>query len=255
MVMGVQLVVQADDLGMCHAVNEGIVRAFNEGIVTQAAIMAPCPWFDEGAAVAREHGIPVGLHCTFTCEWDSLRWAPLSGGASLAGPDGTMHRTVAEAVARLDGQEAFAELRAQAERAAAAGISLVCCDNHMGAISPAACARLCVELGVPFLYPVVEPHVEFASLAMLSPHEGNSKHADKKTWLLNYIDGLKPGRHYLCTHPAVAGPELRALARPGAENADWAERYRKSDLAVLTDRDVRDAIETRGIELVSVAAL
>jgi hypothetical protein len=251
----IELVVQADDLGMCHAVNEGIVRAFNDGIVTQAAIMAPCPWFDEAAGLALEHGIPIGLHCTLTCEWDHLRWRPLTDGASLVGDDGTMHRTVEAAMASIDPEEAFAEVSAQARRARAAGVTLICCDNHMGPISPTAFARLCSELSVPFLYPVAEPHVEFTSAVMMSPFEGNERHASKKAWLLNHIARMTPGRHYLCTHPAVPGEELRSVARADAPNADWAERFRRSDLEVLTDPEVRRAVEARGIVLLSVAEL
>ncbi len=252
---GIRLVVQADDMGMCHAVNEGIVRAFEEGIVTQAAVMAPCPWFDEAVSLAHAHAIPVGLHCTLTCEWDHLRWRPLTHGRSLAGLDGTMHRTVEAALAELDVEEALVEVRAQADRVRRAGLPLICCDNHMGPVCPEACRRLCRELEVPFLYPVVEPHVHFASSAMLSPHEGNASYHDKRAWLLNHITGLTAGVHYLCTHPAVAGAELGALARPDAGNVDWAERFRRSDLEVLTDPDVRAAVEARGIELISVADL
>jgi chitin disaccharide deacetylase len=209
----IELIVQADDMGMCHAVNEGIVRAFTDGIVTQAAVMAPCPWFDEAATLARAHVIPVGLHCTLTCEWDHLRWRPLSGGASLVGDDGTMHRTVEDARARLDAQEAFAELRAQADRVTAAGLQLVCCDNHMGPVCRVAYQRLCDDLRIPFLYPVIEAHVPFTSAAMLSPHEGKA-YADKKAWLLNHIARLEAGLHYLCTHPAVPGPSsVRSPAR------------------------------------------
>lgn len=251
----INLIVQADDLGMCHAVNEGIVRAFTEGIVTQAAIMAPCPWFDEAAALARTHAIPTGMHCTLTCEWDHLRWRPLTGGASLVEDDGTMHRTVDGAGARVDVEEAYVELRAQANRAAAAGLSLICCDHHMGPVCAEACERLCDALGVPFLYPQVEPHLDLASSTMLSTYEGNETYPDKKAWLLHYIDRLSAGTHYLCTHPAVPGAELAAIARPDAHNVDWAERFRKSDLEVLTDPDVRAAIDARGIALVSVADL
>ncbi|HEX7036603.1 MAG TPA: ChbG/HpnK family deacetylase [Pseudomonadales bacterium] len=251
----IRLIVQADDLGMCHAVNEGVVRAFTEGIVTQAAIMAPCPWFDEAAALVRAHAIPLGLHCTLTCEWDHLRWRPLTGGASLVEESGTMHRTVEAARAAIDPEHAYAELRAQAERVAAAGVRLVCCDHHMGPVCPEACARLCDALGVPFLYPEVEPHVELTSVRMLSTYEGNAAHPDKKAWLLHYIERLTPGTHYLCTHPAVPGAELASITRPDAANADWAERFRRSDLAVLTDPEVRAAIDARGIRLVSVADL
>jgi hypothetical protein len=149
----------------------------------------------------------------------------------------------------------YAEVRAQAQRVQAAGIALVCCDNHMGPVCPEAYRRLCQELELPFLYPVAEPHLAFVSSAMLSPYEGNETYPDKKAWLLNHIAGLSPGVHYLCTHPAVAGAELAAIARPDARNVDWAERFRKSDLEVLTDPAVRNAIEARGIELVSVADL
>src|SRR5215470_15234762 len=85
----IRLVVRGDDFGMCHAVNEGIVRAVTEGIVTTASTMAPCPWFEEAAKIAKEVGIPIGAHPTLTCEWDYFRWRPLTGGPSLAGADRT----------------------------------------------------------------------------------------------------------------------------------------------------------------------
>ena len=114
---GVKLVVQSDDFGMCHAVNTGTVAAFLDGIVTQTTMMAPCPWFDEAAALAHEHDIPVGVHLTLTCEWDHLRWRPMTSGGSLVGDDGTFLRTVEDAQAALDRDEAVAELLTFAVRA------------------------------------------------------------------------------------------------------------------------------------------
>jgi predicted glycoside hydrolase/deacetylase ChbG (UPF0249 family) len=37
------LLINADDLGMCHAVNEAILRALKEGIATASSIMMSCP--------------------------------------------------------------------------------------------------------------------------------------------------------------------------------------------------------------------
>ena len=90
----IRLVVQAQRLGMCRAVNEGIEHAVADGIVAQTSVMAPTPWPAEGAARRRRLGVTTGLHATFTCEWRYLRWAPLSVGATLG--DGTMRRTVVE---------------------------------------------------------------------------------------------------------------------------------------------------------------
>ncbi len=129
--MSVRLVVQADDLGMCRAVNEGIEVAVTDGIVTQASAMAPTPWFAEGAAVARRLGLDTGLHCTFTCEWDFLRWGPLSSGPSLRLDDGTLPRTVEDAAARIDPAQGLDELRVQIRRARACGLEPCYVDPHV----------------------------------------------------------------------------------------------------------------------------
>ena len=46
------LVVHVDDLGMCHAANEGGFEALRKGPATCGSIMVPCPWFGEAAEIA-----------------------------------------------------------------------------------------------------------------------------------------------------------------------------------------------------------
>lgn len=244
-----QLVVQADDFGMCHAVNSGIERAFTEGVVTQASLMAACPWVTEALALADRHSIPLGLHQTLTCEWDNLRWGPITGGASLTGPDRTFRRTVEAAAAGVDPEEATAELLAQAQRVADAGIGLGYLDIHMGPVSPPAYKAVRDRLGVPFIYPVIEGALEFASIAMLSQRPAGVK----KDWLLARIESLGPGVHLIVSHPGEPGPELASLTGSDSSPYPWAEEYRASDLEVLLDPEVRLTIEKRGIELVPVA--
>ena len=246
----IKLVVQGDDLGMCRSVNEGIVLAATEGILTQASVMAPTPWFAEGAAMVQRVGLPVGLHVTLTCEWDYLRWSPLSPAPSLRASDGTFHRTV-DAAASADQSEAVAEAHAQADRAAALGLDITYIDPHMGVSVRAAYEAMCARFGVKFIYRGIEPHHEWASLIVLSlaPFE------DRGAWLAERLDSIGPGTHFVLSHPAVESAELRAITDPANENAVWAEPIRIEDLAALCDPSVRKVIERRDIALVAVRDL
>ncbi len=246
----IRLVVQGDDLGMCRAVNEGIALAATDGILTQASVMAPTPWFAEGAAMVQRIGLPVGLHVTLTCEWDYLRWSPLSPGATLRTTDGTFHRTV-ESAAGADPAEAVAEAHAQADRATALGLTLTYVDPHMGISVPAAYEAICNRFGTKFIYRGVEPHHEWASLIILSlaPFE------DRSAWLVEQLEAIGAGTHFVLSHPAVESAELRAVTDPANENAVWAEPIRIRDLAALCDPAVRSVVEKRNIELVAAGDL
>ena len=243
----IRLIVQGDDFGMVHAVNAGTMQAFQAGILTQASTMAACPWFTEAAALARESGIPLGVHQTLTCEWDYLRWRPLTDGPSLVGADGTFLRTVAEAKASITHADAVRELSAQVAKFAAEGLTIDYLDDHMGQSAPEAYDEVSAAAGKPFIYGPVESQ-RFASIETLSDRDA----AVKKTWVLEHIAGLTPGVHLLVTHCALAEPELGALHAPGSDTYRWAEEYRLSDQAIVTDPEIRKAIEERGIELVSM---
>ena len=68
-----------------------------------------------------------------------------------------------------------------------------------------------------------------------------------KDELLRLINTLQPGTSELMCHPGYADPILLA----GSTYA----RQRESELAVLTDPAIRQAIQARGIELISFAQL
>ena len=243
---GIRLVVRADDFGMCHAVDEGIRRAYRDGIVTTASAMAPCPWFTEAAAFAREDAIPVGVHQTLTCEWDWFRWRPLTDGKSLAGNDATFRRTVDEVAAAVTHEDAVTELLAQVARFTSAGLRPDYLDHHMGSALPSAYAELEERTGIPFLY---GPSVHLDGFFELTPREAD----EKKPWLLDLLAGLRPGLHMLVCHPGVAADELAALTDPRSEPWPWAEHWRVADLAVVTDPAVRTAVDDLGITLCALS--
>jgi len=60
-----RLIVNADDFGRSQSINEAVVRAHDEGILTTASLMVNEPGFDEAVKLARNHPkLGVGLHLT-----------------------------------------------------------------------------------------------------------------------------------------------------------------------------------------------
>ncbi len=247
----IRLVVQGDDLGMCRAVNEGIITAATDGILTQTSVMAPTPWFAEGAMLAKKLGIPTGLHVDLTCEWQYLRWGPLTAAPSLRDPDGCFVRGVAAAKqGRVD--EAIAEVDAQIDRAQSLGLSLSYVDPHQGVSLRPAYEHACKRLGLKFMYPNINPHHDWASIVVLSI---GGTLEDRTAWFVDELEKLGPGDHMVMAHPGVASDELRSLTPSDAFDYEWTEPIRAADLNALCAPEVRKVIENRNIELTSVAAL
>ncbi len=49
------LIVNADDFGMCHAVNKAILGTLKEGIVRSTSLMVPCPWMLHATHFLADH--------------------------------------------------------------------------------------------------------------------------------------------------------------------------------------------------------
>jgi len=60
-----RLIVNADDFGRSHSINQAVIRAHREGILTSASLMVNENGFDEAVKVAKENPkLGVGLHLT-----------------------------------------------------------------------------------------------------------------------------------------------------------------------------------------------
>jgi len=60
-----ELIINADDFGLCSGANRGIIAAWQRGILTSASLMAGGAAFEEAVALAKENpGLQVGLHLT-----------------------------------------------------------------------------------------------------------------------------------------------------------------------------------------------
>ncbi len=62
-----RLIVNADDFGRSESINQAVIRAHREGVVTSTSLMVNEPAFAQAVALARDHPrLGLGLHLTLT---------------------------------------------------------------------------------------------------------------------------------------------------------------------------------------------
>src|SRR5205085_7538505 len=63
------LIINADDFGMCYAINDAILRSLKDGVVCSTSVMVPCPWALHAMHLLAENpDIPFGIHLTVICD-------------------------------------------------------------------------------------------------------------------------------------------------------------------------------------------
>ncbi|WP_419924061.1 ChbG/HpnK family deacetylase [Candidatus Poriferisocius sp.] len=136
----VQLVIHADDVGMCHGANRAFAELSHFGTITSGSVMVPCPWFTEIAeTAATDDALDCGIHLTLNAEMDHYRWGPVSSAGPSSGlvdEHGYLWRDVASVRRNAHPDAVEQEWRAQIDRALAAGINvthLVFCAFHPNA--------------------------------------------------------------------------------------------------------------------------
>lgn len=255
------LIINADDLGLCHAANIGVFDALDTGAATSATLMVPCPWARQAATLYQ--GEDIGVHLTLNAEYDRYRWGPITHAPSLLDGDGGFPRTREDLMDHADLSETRRELRAQIERAILWGFDVSHLDTHMGVLQlrpelfdvylelavdfdlPIRLSGASTEraLGFPFRALAAEQGISFPDHLL---HESGSTARDL---LDRHLDDLRPGVTELLAHPATDAPELRAFA-PDADrriddhgllNADLTGRVAAAGVTLIGYRALRDA--------------
>jgi hopanoid biosynthesis associated protein HpnK len=129
-----RLIVNADDFGRTASINQAVIRAHREGILTATSLMVNEPACEEAVALARENpNLGVGLHLTLLCGHSALPPEQIPGlvnakGEFTTNPPGAgfryfFQRSLREPLRR--------EIHAQFQRFHATGLPLDHVNGHL----------------------------------------------------------------------------------------------------------------------------
>ncbi len=271
------LILHADDVGMCHSVNVATTRAMEQGVVSSASIMVPCPWMPEIARYCREHPTAdFGLHLTLTSEWQHYRWRPVTPIGEVPGlldAEGFIHRSVEGTLLKASAEEVEKEIRNQILRARQFGIEPTHVDSHMGTLFTGKFFNTYLKVAkeqkvMPMLPAAVSPDRTavnrltgldptramadarkqgFIVLDLLNTGEPGNTLEERRDNYYKLLRGLKPGVTEIIVHLSMDDEEIRNIT------GNWRARW--NEFQIFTDPKTRELIDSLGIKLVGYREL
>lgn len=222
------LIVNADDFGLSHGVNRGIITAHRRGIVTSTSLMVRAAAASEAATLARAHpSLSVGLHLDLG-EWRYRDgdWIPVYHIVDLS----NRARVSTEVILQV---AKFHEL---------CGRNPTHLDSHQHVHREDPCVREALmesatKLGVPLRH--CSARIQYCG-AFYGRHRDDlpAPHLVTPEKLVDIITTLPPGITELACHPAEADDA----------GSDYG-RERPLELAALCDPRVRSALRRAAVRL------
>jgi predicted glycoside hydrolase/deacetylase ChbG (UPF0249 family) len=262
------LMLHADDIGMCYEANDAAKNYLPKGKIQSAAMMVPCPWFNEIANWYKENPqYDMGLHLAMNSEWKWYRWGPVAGKDKVPGmvdKDGYLHRGVIDTATKASAEEIETEIRAQVERALSRGIRPGHIDTHMGTLYArpdytAAYMKVAEEYHLPAMvveptpvvidkfrkkgYPITQQGLELMKNYKLpklddfnSTLDGDS-YADKKQKFYDLVRSLSPGLNEIIFHPSTETAGLKATTGSWQQRAWEAQMFEDPEVIAFLERE------------------
>jgi predicted glycoside hydrolase/deacetylase ChbG (UPF0249 family) len=262
------LIIHADDLGVSHSENEASISALQNGSVSSASIMVPCPWFPEIANYATQHPTAdLGLHLTLTAEWKFYKWGsvvPTTEASSLLNSKGFFPDNSAEVATKGKLNEVEKELRGQIERAKQFGVDITHFDTHMGSLlGNTDLLKLYIKLGHEYKVPMLlhrgyakamlninlddyisKNDVVLDQIYMASPDDYKK---GMKNFYSGVINSLKPGLNIILLHAALDNAEMQAVT---IDHPDFGAAWRQADYDFFTSENCKKILRDQKVKVI-----
>src|SRR5476651_161124 len=129
-----RLIVNADDFGRSPSINQAVIRAHREGILTSASLMVKENGFDEAVKLAKENpNLGVGLHLTLLHGHSALPPEKIPGLVNSRGEfsDSPVGTGIKYFFSRNLREQLRAEIHAQFEKFHATSLPLDHINGHL----------------------------------------------------------------------------------------------------------------------------
>jgi hopanoid biosynthesis associated protein HpnK len=152
------MIINGDDLGFSQGVNQGIIQAHEQGVLTSTSLMVTGDAVDEAVTLAKSHpNLAVGLHLVLVCGKSAL---PPSEIPHLVDSSGNFLSDSLQAglryqFSRAARRELRLEIRAQLEKFRATGLKLSHVDGHLHIHSHPVVLGILTELAEEFKIKVI----------------------------------------------------------------------------------------------------
>ena len=258
------LIINADDFGMCHAINEAIFHTLTDGVVRSTTLMVPCPWALHAMHFLREHPeIAFGVHLTVISDPVHYSWGPLTARdrvPSLINEAGYFYNfeRMSEFLAQAKLDELEVEFRAQIEAVLAANLKPTHLDWHalrMGGRTdiPDLMLALAKEYGLalrvrgrPWIEKVQRQGLPTNDYDFLDSYLMGT--VDKAARYAQLLRELPAGLSEWAVHPGLDSSELLAIEPDGNHS-------RQLDFDFLMSAEAAELIRQEGITLLSYEPL
>lgn len=261
------LIVTADDFGLSKSINEGIIKAFKEGIVTSINVLPSGGAFEDASGLLKDIGLKeIGAHLSLT------EIPPLTKKVKF-------YKThtgffIDLFLKKIDPDDIYAELKNQLDRLRALGLKITNLSSHEHIHMMPAILDIFVRLAKEYDISAIRYPAEGRPIPPLTIKkiykrsalsyyindmskvlkEAGIIHTDNffgfldsgnltESLLVNILNSLREGTTELVSHPGFLSPEV-------LDNYKFHINC-ESELFTLTSKLVKKAIEGNNIKLIT----
>ncbi len=227
------IIFNADDFGLCTSVNEGIIEAYQNGVVRSTTLMANGLAFDHAIDLAKQFpNLDVGIHLVLSTLHS------LTNNKTLSDENSQFHKLNYYLENTIDIKEVELEFDAQIQKCIASGISFTHIDGHHHLYAM-----------LPEVLVVVERLANKYGLKIRNYHNRQCNEIypfsfSDAFYNVDSVEGLiailQDDCEFMC-HPSYVDAQLKTLS-------SYAE-IRKKELEILCSQELKNFLQKEKIEL------